>query len=236
MVYGPIAAILVEMFPTRIRYTGMSLPYHIGNGWFGGLLPATVFAMSAAAGDIYYGLWYPIAICGHVAGYRFALRQGDAGHRSQRWRLRYCANVEKGRGACAPAFLFRVLAYPTSLFGQLPLRAEARGRMRSAATKSDAALRLACVAKRRWATNMVSAEGPARNRMADARGRQFSEPAGVCTQVFPRPDCRVIQNCNKKGPHKAGLQDGISKEGFMRPSCRPSRSSRSEPELPSRLR
>jgi MFS family permease len=62
MVYGPIAAILVEMFPTRIRYTGMSLPYHIGNGWFGGLLPATVFALSAAAGDIYYGLWYPIAI------------------------------------------------------------------------------------------------------------------------------------------------------------------------------
>jgi MFS family permease len=62
MVYGPIAAILVEMFPTRIRYTGMSLPYHIGNGWFGGLLPATAFAMSAAAGDIYYGLWYPIVI------------------------------------------------------------------------------------------------------------------------------------------------------------------------------
>jgi len=62
MVYGPIAAILVEMFPTRIRYTGMSLPYHIGNGWFGGLLPATVFAMSAAKGDIYFGLWYPIAI------------------------------------------------------------------------------------------------------------------------------------------------------------------------------
>ncbi|WFU05356.1 MFS transporter (plasmid) [Rhizobium sp. CB3171] len=62
MVYGPIAAILVEMFPTRIRYTGMSLPYHIGNGWFGGLLPATVFAMSAATGDIYYGLWYPIAV------------------------------------------------------------------------------------------------------------------------------------------------------------------------------
>jgi MFS family permease len=62
MVYGPIAAILVEMFPTRIRYTGMSLPYHIGNGWFGGLLPATVFAMSAFKGDIYYGLWYPIII------------------------------------------------------------------------------------------------------------------------------------------------------------------------------
>ena len=62
MVYGPIAAILVEMFPTRIRYTGMSLPYHIGNGWFGGLLPATVFALSAYSGDIYYGLWYPVVI------------------------------------------------------------------------------------------------------------------------------------------------------------------------------
>ncbi len=62
MVYGPIAAWLVEMFPTRIRYSGMSLPYHIGNGWFGGLLPATAFAMSAAKGDIYFGLWYPIVI------------------------------------------------------------------------------------------------------------------------------------------------------------------------------
>ncbi len=62
MVYGPIAAALVELFPTRIRYTSMSLPYHIGNGWFGGLLPATTFAMIAATGDIYYGLWYPIVI------------------------------------------------------------------------------------------------------------------------------------------------------------------------------
>lgn len=62
MVYGPIAAILVEMFPTRIRYSGMSLPYHIGNGWFGGLLPAIVFAFSAYKGDIYYGLWYPVVI------------------------------------------------------------------------------------------------------------------------------------------------------------------------------
>ncbi len=60
MVYGPVAAALVELFPTRIRYTAMSLPYHIGNGWFGGLLPATTFAMIAATGDIYYGLWYPI--------------------------------------------------------------------------------------------------------------------------------------------------------------------------------
>jgi MFS family permease len=62
MVYGPIAAALVELFPTRIRYTGMSLPYHIGNGWFGGLMPATAFAMIAQTGDIYYGLWYPIVI------------------------------------------------------------------------------------------------------------------------------------------------------------------------------
>jgi hypothetical protein len=62
MVYGPIAAMLCEMFPTRIRYSGMSLPYHIGNGWFGGLLPATVFAISAQQGNIYAGLWYPIII------------------------------------------------------------------------------------------------------------------------------------------------------------------------------
>ncbi|MBP0444146.1 MHS family MFS transporter [Roseomonas sp. SSH11] len=62
MVYGPIAAALVELFPTRIRYTSMSLPYHIGNGWFGGLLPATSLAMVAQTGDIYYGLWYPIVI------------------------------------------------------------------------------------------------------------------------------------------------------------------------------
>jgi len=62
MVYGPIAAMLVELFPTRIRYTSMSLPYHIGNGWFGGLLPTTAFAMVAATGDIFYGLWYPVAV------------------------------------------------------------------------------------------------------------------------------------------------------------------------------
>jgi MFS family permease len=64
MVYGPIAALLVELFPSRIRYTSMSLPYHIGNGWFGGFLPTTAFAMVAATGDIYYGLWYPIVIAG----------------------------------------------------------------------------------------------------------------------------------------------------------------------------
>jgi MFS family permease len=62
MVYGPIAAMLVELFPTRIRYTSMSLPYHIGNGWFGGFLPTTSFAIVAATGDIYAGLWYPVAI------------------------------------------------------------------------------------------------------------------------------------------------------------------------------
>jgi MFS family permease len=62
MVYGPIAAWLVELFPTRIRYSGLSLPYHIGNGWFGGFLPATAFAIVAATGNIYSGLWYPIIV------------------------------------------------------------------------------------------------------------------------------------------------------------------------------
>jgi hypothetical protein len=67
MVYGPVAAALVEMFPARIRYTSMSLPYHIGNGWFGGFLPTTAFAMVAATGDIYYGLWYPIVVAAFTA-------------------------------------------------------------------------------------------------------------------------------------------------------------------------
>jgi hypothetical protein len=62
MVYGPIAAWLVELFPARIRYTSMSLPYHIGNGWFGGFLPTVSFALVAYTGDIYYGLWYPIGV------------------------------------------------------------------------------------------------------------------------------------------------------------------------------
>jgi len=64
MVYGPIAAMLVELYPTRIRYSGLSLPYHIGNGWFGGLMPATAFAISAQTGNVYGGLWYPIIIAG----------------------------------------------------------------------------------------------------------------------------------------------------------------------------
>jgi len=73
MVYGPIAAMLVELFPTRIRYTSMSLPYHIGNGWFGGLLPATAFAIVASTGDIYAGLWYPVifALITVVVGFFF---------------------------------------------------------------------------------------------------------------------------------------------------------------------
>jgi hypothetical protein len=62
MVYGPIAAYLVELFPTRIRYTSMSLPYHIGNGWFGGMLPLLATAIMAASGNIYAGLWYPIGV------------------------------------------------------------------------------------------------------------------------------------------------------------------------------
>jgi hypothetical protein len=62
MVYGPIAAMLVEMFPTRVRCSSVSLPYHIGNGWFGGLLPATGFAIVAQTGNMYNGLWYPIVV------------------------------------------------------------------------------------------------------------------------------------------------------------------------------
>jgi hypothetical protein len=67
MVYGPIAAYLVELFPTRIRYTSMSLPYHLGNGWFGGMLPLLATAMAAKAGNIYQGLWYPIAVAAMTA-------------------------------------------------------------------------------------------------------------------------------------------------------------------------
>jgi len=62
MAYGPAAAMLVEMFPARIRYSSLSLPYHIGTGWFGGLLPTTVFALVAYSGDIYFGLWYAVAV------------------------------------------------------------------------------------------------------------------------------------------------------------------------------
>ena len=83
MVYGPIAAFLVELFPTRIRYTSMSLPYHIGNGWFGGMLPLLATAMVAASGDIYYGLWYPIVVALMTLHRRLALpaRQQGSRHR-----------------------------------------------------------------------------------------------------------------------------------------------------------
>ena len=76
MVYGPIGAWLVELFPARIRYTSMSLPYHIGNGWFGGFLPTIAFALVAATGDIYYGLWYPIAIAADDLRGRLAVHEG----------------------------------------------------------------------------------------------------------------------------------------------------------------
>ena len=81
MVYGPIAAMLVEMFPTRIRYTSMSLPYHIGNGWFGGFLPAISFSIVAATGNIYSGLWYPIVVAGLtcVVGLLFVKETKDSG-------------------------------------------------------------------------------------------------------------------------------------------------------------
>ena len=81
MVYGPIAAWLVELFPAKIRYTSMSLPYHIGNGWFGGFLPTVSFAMVAATGDIYYGLWYPIviAVMTAIIGFFFLPETKDYG-------------------------------------------------------------------------------------------------------------------------------------------------------------
>jgi hypothetical protein len=87
MVYGPIAAMLVEMFPTRIRYTSMSLPYHIGNGWFGGLLPTTAFAIVAQTGNMYNGLWYPIIIAGMTVVIGGLVHQGNQGRGHLRQRL-----------------------------------------------------------------------------------------------------------------------------------------------------
>ena len=88
MVYGPIAALLVELFPARIRYSAMSLPYHIGNGWFGGFLPTMAFAMVAATGDIYYGLWYPIVVAGVTVVGGIVLFAGDVQAPDQRVRSR----------------------------------------------------------------------------------------------------------------------------------------------------
>lgn len=94
MVYGPIAAALVEMFPTRIRYSSMSLPYHVGNGWFGGLLPTTAFAIVAQTGNIYSGLWYPVVVAGltFVIGALF-IRES----RGQSWQVPLKADVNAPR-------------------------------------------------------------------------------------------------------------------------------------------
>lgn len=94
MVYGPIAAALVEMFPTRIRYSSMSLPYHVGNGWFGGLLPTTAFAIVAQTGNIYSGLWYPVVVAGltFVIGALF-IRES----RGQSWQVPLKAGVNAPR-------------------------------------------------------------------------------------------------------------------------------------------
>ena len=84
MTYGPIAAWLVELFPARIRYTSMSLPYHLGNGWFGGFLPSIAFAMIAYTGNIYSGLWYPVLVCLMTVRRRHVLPARDQGRRSHR--------------------------------------------------------------------------------------------------------------------------------------------------------
>jgi hypothetical protein len=113
MVYGPIAAFLVEMFPTRIRYTSMSLPYHIGNGWFGGMLPLLATALVAASGDIYYGLWYPIivALMSVVIGFIF-LRDNMERDIESDWRKRAQEprSIERGcgKGPGRPGPFFRM--------------------------------------------------------------------------------------------------------------------------------
>ena len=101
MVYGPIAAWLVELFPARIRYTSMSLPYHIGNGWFGGFLPTVSFALVALTGDIYYGLWYPIvvAVLTAVIGALFLPEKRDDGHSS----VNHCTSTRRFRSLSGPA-------------------------------------------------------------------------------------------------------------------------------------
>ena len=116
MVYGPIAAWLVELFPTRIRYTGMSLPYHIGNGWFGGFLPATAFAIVAATGNIYSGLWYPIVVAAHELRRRAVLPAGDEGprHLQERLTAASCGRQERRlrNGPPFPFHVFRTASVP----------------------------------------------------------------------------------------------------------------------------
>ena len=111
MVYGPIAAMLVELFPTKIRYTSMSLPYHIGNGWFGGLLPATSFAIVASTGDIYAGLWYPIIFASitAVVGFFFLPETKDVDIKPTDSLLAASAGKQQqtGRGAIRGRFCFQ---------------------------------------------------------------------------------------------------------------------------------
>ena len=95
MVYGPIAAFLVELFPARIRYTSMSLPYHIGNGWFGGMLPLLATAMVASSGNIYNGLWYPIVVAAFAFDHRHAHTARDQGPQGPR---RPLGRLEQSRG------------------------------------------------------------------------------------------------------------------------------------------
>src|SRR5262249_3616006 len=113
LVYAPIAAWLVELFPTRIRYSGMSLPYHIGNGWFGGFLPATVFAIVAATGNIYSGLWYPIIVACLSLGIGFLFLPETNDPDISAHRPRSNAKPRRRRGfflvqrGCEPAFCQR---------------------------------------------------------------------------------------------------------------------------------
>ena len=105
MVYGPIAAMLVEMFPTRIRYTSMSVPYHFGNGWFGGLLPTTAFAIVASTGNMYNGLWYPIVIAAmtFVIGMLFIRETKDVDIYAQRSLTPRVASIDRaGRASAGP--------------------------------------------------------------------------------------------------------------------------------------
>ncbi len=106
MVYGPIAAWLVELFPTRIRYTSMSLPYHIGNGWFGGFLPTTAFALVATTGNIYQGLWYPIVVAAGDGCGGYAVSAGDAARRcfESRVKRRAAATARSERTESAGEF------------------------------------------------------------------------------------------------------------------------------------
>jgi len=96
--FRPIAALLVELFPARIRYSSMSLPYHVGNGWIGGFLPTTAFAMVAATGDIYYGLWYPVSVAGASAIVGMHVSTGDVSARHKQVDAKQPVPGASGRG------------------------------------------------------------------------------------------------------------------------------------------